>query len=111
MTSRMWMPALAGLCLLSACSHGGPPPPPMTAFVPGACAPAFTLQGAAVTPVVMQKEAKVSFGVTTSCMVLGDGQPTLYSVFSLPVQADTYLITVRSLPIGEGMIIPRLLLM
>lgn len=102
---------LAGLILLSACAHSPPPPPPLTALPPLACAPALTLQGMPSLPVIMGKEAPTSFGIGSNCMLLGDGQPTLYSIYRLPDQAEPYLITVRSLPVGEGLIIPRVLLM
>jgi hypothetical protein len=106
-----WL-ALPGVCLLSACAvHGPPPPPPLTALPALSCVPALTVQGVPATPVLMDKEATVTFDAASNCMMLANGQPTLYSVFRLPVEADAYLLTVRSLPVGEGMIIPRLMLM
>jgi hypothetical protein len=100
----------AALGLLAGCAHA-PAPAPMTALVPGLCAPAFSLEGAKATQVVMAKEAKISLGAASDCMRLADGQPTLYAVFRLPDAAEPYLITIRSLPIGQGLVIPRLMLM
>lgn len=103
---------MAGLGLLAGCaSHGPPPPPPMTALGSVSCVPALNLQGTVVVPVVPDKELPISFGAGSNCMLLSDGQPTLYSVVRLPELPEPYLITIRSTPIGEGLIIPRLLLM
>lgn len=103
---------LAGLSLLSACAHHGPPPPPPLTVLPTlSCVPALNLQGTVVMPVMVGKDTSINFDAGSNCMLLGDGQPTLYSVIRLPEMAEPYLITVRSLPIGQGMIIPRLLMM
>lgn len=103
---------LAGLCLLCACAnHGPPPPPPMTVLPTVSCVDALSLQGGLAMPVMIGKDSSISFDAGSNCMLLSNGQPTLYSVIRLPEMAEPYLITVRSLPIGQGMIIPRLLLM
>ena len=60
---------------------------------------------------MMAKESPVGFDAGTACMKLADGQSTLYAVFKLPDLPEPYLITVRSVPLGQGMIIPRLMLM
>jgi hypothetical protein len=83
----------------------------MTVLPPISCVSALNLQGTVVMPVMVGKDSLISFDAGSNCMLLGDGQPTLYSVIRLPEMAEPYLITVRSLPIGQGMIIPRLLLM
>lgn len=112
---KVWtlLALLPGLCLLTACAnHGPPPPPPMTALDPAAaCAPALSLLAYPAIPVVMAKPSIVGFDAGTACMRLADGQPTLYSVFKLPDLPEPYLITIRSLPLGQGMIIPRIMLM
>jgi hypothetical protein len=103
---------LAGLGLLSACAnHGPPPPPPLTVLPPVSCVAALDLQGGLAMPVMIGKDSAIGFDAGSNCMLLSNGQPTFYSVIRLPEMPEPYLITVRSLPIGQGMIIPRLLLM
>lgn len=112
MNFRKQLALLAPLCLLAACAAPPPPPPPpIVAISPGTCAAALSLVGYPVVPVVMTKESGVTFDDTSSCMKFADGQPTFYSVFRLPDSPEPYLITIRSLPQGQGMIIPRLMLM
>ena len=105
---------LPGLCLLAACAAPPPPPPPpppVVAIDPATCATALSLVGYPVVPVVMAKESGVTFDDSSSCMRFADGQPTFYSIFRLPDSPEPYLITIRSVPLGQGMIIPRLMLM
>jgi len=99
----------AASCLLAGCVH--PPPPrsfvPLIAFNPNYCLPSVDLQEA--TPITLGEpetsKNEIVFDETSPCVRQGDGTPAIYHVFRLPPAADSYLITVRTAPVGPAYLV------
>jgi len=95
--------------LLAGCAHD---PPrsflPLIAFNPNYCLPSVSLQEA--TPITlgepeMGTKNETVFDESSPCVRQGDGTPAIYHVFSLPPADQSYLITVRTTPVGPAYLV------
>lgn len=100
---------MAASCLLAGCAT--PPPPrsfvPLIAFNPSYCLPSVALQEA--TPIILGEfetlKNEIVFDETGTCVQQGDGTPAIYHVFRLPQAAESYLITIRTAPVGPAYLV------
>lgn len=110
----MSAPVLRAAWLLAAGLLAGcvrpPPLPPLLDLAGLACGAPMAMTGA--QPVLMDptKPTVLDVDAANACAQIG-GKRSLYAVFQLPDSTAPTLLTVRSLPRGETLLAPRLVLM
>jgi hypothetical protein len=100
----------AALALLGGCAA---PPPPLLDISGYACTPTPDLVSAMPLPLGDPRDPKVvvlKIDEHARCLEAGDGR-SLYGAFQLPDSPQPYMVSVRSVPIGDGIFVPRLLLL
>jgi len=95
--------------LVGACAK--PPPPPTLSLAGRACVEKPDLASASAVPLADNKPVSVTLDDKTPCIeAAGSGKAT-YVAFSLPQSNEEYVLSVTSIPIGEGRFSPRLALL
>lgn len=105
---RIVLPAAFGL--LSACAA---PPPPLLDISTHACAPQPDLVSALpvkLSDPIRPDMVNLRIDDTARCLQTTQG-PSLYGAFALPADAMPMMLAVRSVPVGEGLFVPHLLLL
>jgi len=101
---------LAALGLVSACAA---PPPPLLDISSHVCAPQPDLISALpvkVSDPLRPDMVDLRIDDTARCLQTTQG-PSLYGAFALPGDAVPMMLAVRSIPVGEGLFVPHLLLL
>ncbi|HUC67921.1 MAG TPA: hypothetical protein VMA53_21065 [Stellaceae bacterium] len=101
---------LASLALAEGCAA---PPPPLLDISNHACATSPDLISAAPLTLSDPRRpdtVKRRIDDTAPCLETAQGK-SLYAAFRLPDSAAPFMIGVRSIPIGQGLLVPRLLLL
>jgi hypothetical protein len=101
---------LATLALAAGCAAA---PPPLLDISNHACATSPDLISAAPLTLSNPRSpdtVKRRIDDTAPCLQTAQGK-SLYAAFRLPDSASPFMIAVRSIPIGEGLLVPRLLLL
>jgi hypothetical protein len=94
--------------LLAACAK--PPPPPTLTLAGRNCVEKPDLASATSVPLADDKPIKVTLDDKAPCVDAPGSGKAAYAVFSLPVSNDEYMLSVTSVPVGEGRFLPRLVL-
>ncbi len=104
--------ALLALVALGACA-APPDVPPILSLDGRACATGPELVTAHPVPLDGGKETKVAVSTDAdiACMQSADGTRSSYVAFSLPTSPGRYLVTVKSMPVGQTLFSPRILLL
>ncbi len=101
---------LATLALAAGCAAA---PPPLLDISNHACATSPDLISAAPLTLSDPRSpdtVKTRIDDTAPCLQTAQGK-SLYAAFRLPDSASPFMIGVRSAPIGQGLLVPRLLLL
>ncbi len=110
----MSAPRLAALAALLALLAGcAAPPPPLLDISKHVCTPAPELISATPVPLGDPRRpdvVKLQIDDTAHCLETPEGK-SLYGAFRLPDSPTPYMIAVRSTPVGQGLFVPRLLLL
>jgi hypothetical protein len=93
--------------LLAACAK---PPPPTLTLAGRICVEKPDLKSAITVPLADDKPVKVTLDDKTPCFDAPGSGKAAYVAFSLPASSDEYMLSVTSVPIGEGRFLPRLAL-
>ena len=101
------LPFAALTVLLAACSK---PPPPTLTLAGRTCVEKPDLASATAVPLADDKPVKVTLDDKTPCFDMPGSGKAAYVAFSLPASNDEYILSVTSVPIGEGRFLPRLVL-
>ena len=102
--------ALLALAVLSGCA-APPAVPPVLSLDGRPCATGPELITAHPVPLDGGKETKVAVTTDIACMQAADGTRSSYVAFSLPTSPGRYLVTVKSVPMGQTLFTPRILLL
>jgi hypothetical protein len=102
--------SLLGALLLAACVTPEPSVPPEVSLDGQVCAARPELAGARLVPFEAGKSAVAELG-DGACFEAKDGARSSYAVFQLPIVAEPYLLRVTSVPLGQTILSPRLLLL
>ena len=106
-----WKTAALALLLtviLAGCAAA--PPPPVTALNSRQCAAHATDMAPRVLPFGAENAVTVEIDGNFPCRLDQNGKPFVEIVFQLPEDKDPYLLRVMSLPRGETMFSPRMML-
>jgi len=101
------LPLAVLAALLAACAK---PPPPTLSLTGRICVEKPDLKSATTVPLADDKPVKVTLDDKTPCFDAPGSGKAAYAAFSLPASSDEYMLSVTSVPIGEGRFLPRLAL-
>jgi hypothetical protein len=101
------LPFAVMAALLAACAK---PPPPTLTLAGRICVEKPDLAAATAVPLAEEKPVKVTLDDKTPCVDAPGSGKAAYVAFSLPASNDEYILSVTSVPIGEGRFLPRLVL-
>lgn len=106
-------PALGGLVLLAACAARPPPIPPVFDLGARSCPDQPDLLTASHLALDPESRRSVTVDVTADapCVRLDGGPARLYHVFALPASPQPLMATVSSVPAGQTLLAPRILLL
>jgi hypothetical protein len=114
MVRLSWTLRVAALAIpVLAFGCAAPPPPPLVDIASHACADKPDLISAKPVPLgdpLRPSVVKVRVDNTAPCLKTAQGD-SLYAAFRLPDSLTPYMIVVRSTPLGEGLLVPRLMLL
>jgi hypothetical protein len=102
---------IAALSLLAGCA--APPPPPLLDISRHPCSAIADLINAAPLPLgdaLHPKLVEMRIDDSARCLETAEGK-SLYGAFRLPDSTVPIMVAVRSIPVGEGLFVPRLLLL
>jgi hypothetical protein len=105
---------LLPLAMLAALAGGcakPPPPVPSLSLLGRACVEKPDLASANAVPLADNKPVSVTLDDKTPCIEAPGLGKVAYVAFSLPQSNDEYILSVTSVPIGEGRFSPRLALL
>jgi hypothetical protein len=88
-----------------------PAPPPVTSLDGRSCAAAPELDGARPLSLEEGDKETVELGPSAPCWQADSRSLSTYAVFRLPTAEQSYVITVRSAPVGEALFAARLALL
>lgn len=97
-----------GASILGGCAK---PPPPVLSLEGRQCVSQPDLKVAMPVPLAENNPVKVTLDEKTSCIENNGSGKVEYVAFDLPQVPQPYLLSVTSMPIGEGVLTPRLTLL
>jgi hypothetical protein len=105
--------ALLPLVVLTALGGGcaKPPPPPSLSLAGRACVEKPDLPSASAVPLAENKPVSVTLDDRAPCIEAAGAGKAAYAAFSLPQSTEEYVLSVTSMPVGEGRFSPRLSLL
>jgi hypothetical protein len=102
---------LAAIGLVGCAKKGPPPPPPLLELGDRNCVTEPNFSGAQQVILDEEKPTKVTLDSYASCWQPAGRSRDVYAAFDLPAaMAEPYILSVTSVPIGEGLFAPRLIL-
>lgn len=107
---RLTFAAVAALALLAGCA---PPPPPLLDISTHACSNVPDLVDALPLPLsdaLHPNTVELRIDDSARCLQTAQGK-SLYGAFRLPDSTAPMMVAVRSVPVGEGLFVPHLLLL
>ncbi len=115
MTRQSALKALGSLPLLalSACVMAETPPPVLVLDVGDGkiCVEAPELVGARELAIANNKPVTVNVDADTPCLESSGGERSAYAVFGLPTSMEEYLVSVTSVPQGQTLLSPRVMIL
>ena len=97
---------------LSACATNSAPPPVLAIPLDGrACAGEPDVIAARALTLATNKSVTVAVDEKMPCLADGNGDPSVYAVFSLPQAMEEFLVSVTSMPQGQTLFAPRVLML
>jgi hypothetical protein len=95
---------------LGGCNHT--PPPPARISLDGlSCVASPVMTTAQSLPLDEGKAVTVDLETVNNCLQGQDGSKSAYVLFALPASPTTYLLTVKSIPVGSALFSPHLALL
>ncbi len=107
-TRSLVLLAALPLAILAACAPK--PPPPLLSMEGRQCTPLPDLATAHAV-LVDDKDVSITLDEKTACLDVHAERKLAYVVFGLPAVDQPYLLSVTSIPIGEGLFFPKLTLL
>ena len=86
------------------------PPPPTLSLAGRTCVDRPDLVSAKTVPLADDKPVKVALDDKTPCLEIPGAGKAAYVAFGLPQTGDEYMLSITSVPIGEGRFSPKLVL-
>jgi hypothetical protein len=105
----VFLPATSAL--LAACPATTPAPPPVLSLDGRSCHAGADLSRAYVLSLDTEKETTVTVDSDRDCLSHANGTKSTYVAFRLPAGAEPYIVSVASLPRGNALLSPFLMLL